>query len=306
MSAGAQSDPPVLEHTAGEAAFEEVLRPASFGAHVKETLRKSWLLRIGLVIVLIALFLAAFGPLIAPLPLEDRVNDPNLAPNSREWFGTDNNGFDIFSRVLASARIDVSIALAATVISLVFGTLVGLLTSYFRGWLGELVMRTTDTVQAFPLFVLAIIVVVMSGRSLHNVIIVVALLNIPIYLRLCRSQVLSIRERVFVEAAKANGGGGLFVAFRHVLPNALSPGLAQIPITVGFAILVTAGLSFIGAGVQPPTPEWGAMIAAGADGIVIGKWWSSVFPGIAISLTVFGFAVVGEALRAIFLRQEWK
>ena len=256
MSTGAHSDPPVLEHTAGEAAFEEVLRPASFGAHVKETLRKSWLLRIGLVIVLIALFLAAFGPLIAPLPLDDAVNDPNLAPNSREWFGTDNNGFDVFSRVLASARIDVSIALAATILSLVIGTFVGLLTSYFRGWLGELVMRTTDTVQAFPLFVLAIIVVVMSGRSLRNIIIVVALLNIPIYLRLCRSQVLSIRERVFVEAAKANGGGGVFVAFRHVLPNALSPGLAQIPITIGFAILVTAGLSFIGAGVRPPTPEW--------------------------------------------------
>ena len=306
MSTGAHSDPPVLEHTAGEAAFEEVLRPASFGAHVKETLRKSWLLRIGLVIVLIALFLAAFGPLIAPLPLDDAVNDPNLAPNSREWFGTDNNGFDVFSRVLASARIDVSIALAATILSLVIGTFVGLLTSYFRGWLGELVMRTTDTVQAFPLFVLAIIVVVMSGRSLRNIIIVVALLNIPIYLRLCRSQVLSIRERVFVEAAKANGGGGVFVAFRHVLPNALSPGLAQIPITIGFAILVTAGLSFIGAGVRPPTPEWGAMIAAGADRIVIGGWWASVFPGIAISLTVFGFAVVGEALRAIFLRQEWK
>ena len=306
MSAGAHSDPPALEHAPADAAFEEALRPASFSAHVRETLRSSWLLRIGVVIVLIALFLAVFGPLIAPLPLEDAVNDPNLAPNSREWFGTDNNGFDVFSRVLASARIDVSIALAATLFSFVIGTFIGLLTSYFRGWPGEFVMRTTDTVQAFPLFVLAIIVVVMSGRSLRNVILVVALLNIPIYLRLCRSQVLTIRERVFVEAAKANGGSGLFVAFRHVLPNTLSPGLAQIPITVGFAILVTAGLSFIGAGVQPPTPEWGAMIAAGADGIVIGKWWSSVFPGVAISLTVFGFAVVGEALRAIFLRQEWK
>ena len=306
MSAGAQSDPPVLEHTAGEAAFEEVLRPASFGAHVKETLRKSWLLRIGLVIVLIALFLAAFGPYITPYALEEATADANLAPSSSHWFGTDPNGFDVFSRVLASARIDVTIALAATLFSLVIGTFIGLITSYFRGPVGELVMRATDTVQAFPLFVLAIIVVVMSGRNLRNVIIVVALLNIPIYLRLCRSQVLTIRERVFVEAAKANGGGGLFVAFRHVLPNALSPGLAQLPITVGFAILVTAGLSFIGAGVQPPTPEWGAMIAAGANGIVIGQWWTSVFPGVAISLTVFGFAVVGEALRAIFLRQEWK
>jgi len=306
MSAGAHSDPPALEHAPADAAFEEALRPASFSAHVRETLRSSWLFRLGLGIVLIALFLTVFGPYITPHEVEKATSDANLAPSLSHWFGTDPNGFDVFSRVLASARIDVTIALAATLFSFVIGTFIGLLTSYFRGWPGEFVMRTTDTVQAFPLFVLAIIVVVMSGRSLRNVILVVALLNIPIYLRLCRSQVLTIRERVFVEAAKANGGSGLFVAFRHVLPNTLSPGLAQIPITVGFAILVTAGLSFIGAGVQPPTPEWGAMIAAGADGIVIGKWWSSVFPGVAISLTVFGFAVVGEALRAIFLRQEWK
>jgi peptide/nickel transport system permease protein len=164
-------------------------------------------------------------------------------------------------------------------------------------------MRTTDMIQSFPLFVLAIIVVLLAGRSLLNVIIVVALLNVPIFVRLMHSRVLSVRQATFVEAAKAAGNTDLAIAFRHVLPNAISPGLAQAPITIGFAILVTAGLSFIGAGVRPPTPEWGSMIASGANGIIIGQWWVSVFPGIAISLTVFGFAVVGETLRAIYLRQ---
>ena len=136
-----------------------------------------------------------------------------------------------------------------------------------------------------------------------NIVLVIALLNIPIYVRLVRSQVLSLRERTFVEAGKAAGTTELNVAFRHVLPNGLSPALAQVPITIGFAILITAGLSFIGAGVQPPTPEWGAMVASGAEGIIIGEWWTSFFPGVAISLTVFGFAVAGEALRAVFLRE---
>ena len=286
-----------------ELEFEEVLRPAGFGARVKELLRTSWLFRIGLVIVVIAVILAIIGPYIARFPLEEATLDTNQGPSSRHWFGTDSSGFDIFSRVLAAPRIDVSIALAATAISFAVGSLLGLLTGYFRGWAGETVMRVVDTVQAFPLFVLAIIVVVMTGRSIQNVIIVIALLNIPIFLRMMRSQVLSLRERTFVEAARSSGSRELNIAFGHVLPNGLSPGLAQAPITMGFAILVTAGLSFIGAGVQPPTPEWGAMIASGADTIVIGEWWTTVFPGIAISLTVFGFAVVGEGLRAMYLRQ---
>jgi peptide/nickel transport system permease protein len=132
---------------------------------------------------------------------------------------------------------------------------------------------------------------------------VIALLNGPIYLRLIRAEVLSLRERTFVEAARANGDHGVSIAIRHVLPNAMTPGFAQASITFGFAILITAGLSFIGAGVQPPTPEWGSMIAAGKDGVVIGVWWPSVFPGIAMSLTVFGFAIIGEALQAVLLRR---
>jgi len=132
---------------------------------------------------------------------------------------------------------------------------------------------------------------------------VIALLNIPIFLKLIRTEVLSLRERVFVESARAGGDNGLSIALRHVLPNALSPGFAQASITMGYSIIIAAGLSFIGAGVQPPTPEWGSMIAAGANGIQIGQWWPSLFPGIAMSLTVFGFAVVGETLQSVLMRK---
>jgi peptide/nickel transport system permease protein len=165
-------------------------------------------------------------------------------------------------------------------------------------------MRGSDVVQAFPLFVLAIVFVTGVGRSIGAIIVVIALLNVPIFLRLIRGEVLSLRERTFVESARATGNSGLAVAFRHVLPNALAPGFAQASITMGVAIIVTAGLSFIGAGVQPPTPEWGAMIAAGANSIVIGEWWPSVFPGIAMALTVFGFAVVADAVQRALLRKS--
>jgi peptide/nickel transport system permease protein len=164
-------------------------------------------------------------------------------------------------------------------------------------------MRVSDTLQSFPLYVLAIIIVVLTGRNPIDIILVIALLNAPIFLRLTRSEVLSLRSRTFVETARANGERELSIAFRQVLPNAMGPAFAQAPITLGLSILITAGLSFIGAGVQPPAPEWGGMIAAGANGLIIGEWWTSVFPGIVMSLTVFSFAVLGEALQDVVTRR---
>jgi peptide/nickel transport system permease protein len=275
-----------------------------FRRHVGILLRTSWLFRIGVVIVLASVFLAIFGPYLARYNLTEATADVNQAPTATHWFGTDPNGYDIFSRVLAAPRLDVTIALFATVFSFVVGTLAGLFMSFWRGLLGEIAMRASDTVQAFPLFVLAVVFVTMAGRSTVNIVIVIGILNIPIFLRLIRTQVLSVRERTFVEAARANGDTEVSIALRHVLPNSIAPGLAQASVTMGWAILVTAGLSFIGAGVQPPTPEWGSMIAGGANGIIIGQWWTSIFPGVAMSLTVFGFAIVGEALQSILLRNQ--
>ena len=272
--------------------------------HFLAIVRSSLLLKIGLVLVAIAVFLAIFGPIIVPKSTTPASGLPDQAPSWSHPFGTDASGLDVFSRVLAAPRIDVTIALIATIVSIVVGSLIGLLTSFFRGWAGELVMRTSDTVQAFPLFVLAVVFVVLAGRSYVNIVIVIAVLNIPIYLRLIRSEVLSLRERTFVEAARAGGDTNLSVAFRHVLPNAMTPAFAQAPITLGYSIIIIAGLSFIGAGVRPPTPEWGGMINAGKDDIILGNWWTSVFPGVAMSLTVFGFAVLGEAVQSVVLRRQ--
>jgi peptide/nickel transport system permease protein len=282
---------------------EALVRAATMREHFVSILRGSLLAKIGAIIVFGFVLLAIIGPWIARYNTTSATSDVNQAPSGAHWFGTDASGFDIFSRVLAAPRIDVTIAVVATLLSLVMGSLIGLLASFFRGFAGELVMRTSDTVQAFPLFVLAIVVVVGFGRSYIVIVIVIALLNVPIYLRLIRAEVLSLRERTFVEAARATGDRGVSIAIRHVLPNAMTPGFAQASITFGYSIIITAGLSFIGAGVQPPTPEWGSMIAAGKDGIIIGQWWPSVFPGLAMSACVFGFAVVGEALQDIFLRR---
>lgn len=254
----------------------------------------------GLVIVAVTLFLTAFGPIVAPYEPE-RANAGSILqpPSAAHWFGTDESGFDIFSRVIAAPRVDVTIALVATMISLLIGSIVGLLASYFEGRIGGLVMRSADVVQAFPLFVLAMILVTTSGRNLVSLVFVIAFLNVPIFIRLMRSQVLTLKHRSFVEAARAVGNSEVVIAFRHVMPNALEPGLIQTSVTMGFAILLTAGLSFIGAGVRPPTPEWGAMIATGAQSLPRGNWWPSIFPGIAMSVAVFGFATVAEGIREI-------
>lgn len=212
------------------------------------------------------------------------------------WFGTDSAGLDIFSRVLAAPRADVAIAVGANAFSLVMGSLIGLFAGMARPGFGALTMRVSDIVQAFPVFITGMVLVTLAGRSDLTIVVTLALLYTPIYIRLTRSEVLTQRSRGFVDAARALGRSEPWIALRHVLPNALAPAMIQASVTIGFAILMTAGLSFVGAGVRPPSPEWGLMIAAGANDIVQGDWWPSVFPGLAISITVFGYAAFGNGL----------
>jgi peptide/nickel transport system permease protein len=277
--------------------------------------RTDWLLVVGTIIVSIVCFLAVFGPHIGPY--DPTVTTPAVAVTPpgfgelpgvlRAWIageldtpphlmGTDASGYDIFSRVIAAPRTDLTIALVANGLSLLVGVLLGLIAGYYRNWMTELLMRVSDVMQSFPVFISAMVLVALAGRSTANIVIALAFVYAPIYLRLTRSEVLSQRTRGFVEAARALGNSEISIALRHVLPNSLTPALIQASVTVGFAILLTAGLSFVGAGVRPPTPEWGLMISVGANQIILGEWWPSVFPGIAISLTVFGFAVLGNAL----------
>jgi peptide/nickel transport system permease protein len=250
-------------------------------------------------IVVIALVMALIGPLIVPydpLTVTGLVSAPPLSGSPRHWFGTDAAGYDVFSRTIVAARTDLLIAVTANAVSLSLGVLAGVLTGYFRNTAAEMAVRFSDLLQSFPVFISAMVLVALAGRSWQNIVLAMVLLYAPIYLRLTRAEVLSVRERGFVEAARALGVPEWQIALRHVLPNSIGPALVQSSITIGFAILLTAGLSFVGAGVRPPTPEWGLMIATGASQLVLGDWWPSVFPGIAISLTVFGFAALGHAL----------
>ena len=298
-----------MSHPEAEREVEALPRALPVGRHIRRRdhflllLKQGWLARVGVFIVAVALFLTAFGPYIAPFDLIAATPDIYQSPSSKHFFGTDGSGFDVFSRVMAAPRYDVTIALVATILSLFLGSILGLIAAFFRGWSGELLMRGSDSIQAFPLFVLAIIFVIGAGRSLTNIVIIISLLSVPIFLRLIRSEVLSLRERAFVEAATANGSSRMRIAFRHVLPNAMVPGFAQASITMGYAIIIAAGLSFLGAGVQPPTPEWGTMIASGATDIINGRWWISIFPGAAMALTVFGFAIVGDMIQTVLLRR---
>jgi peptide/nickel transport system permease protein len=273
------------------------------------------LFRLGGAIVALSLVLMVVGPWITPFDVGRPGDDIMLPPPALaklphlllqviagqphepiHWFGTDSAGLDIFSRVLAAPRADVSIAVGANLFSLVMGSLIGLFAGMARPWLGAVVMRVSDIVQAFPVFITGMVLVTLAGRSNGTIVVTLAMLYTPIYIRLTRSEVLTQRNRGFIDAARALGRGEAWIALRHVLPNALAPAMIQASVTIGFAILMTAGLSFVGAGVRPPAPEWGLMIAAGANDIVQADWWPSVFPGIAISITVFGYAAFGNGL----------
>jgi peptide/nickel transport system permease protein len=261
---------------------------------------------LGYIIVLTVTLLAIFAPLIAPFsPIEA---DPSrfLEPPSWEHLlGTDAVGMDIFSRTIYAPRIDLTIAVAGTLISAVVGTAIGAFVGFYSGVrglrsaVGYGIMRAADVLQAFPVFVFAIALVAALGQSLQTVIIAIAFVNAPIYLRLMRAQVMAVRSMRFVEAAQVAGLSDFATITRHVIPNAMAPVLAQISVNIGWSVLITAGLSFIGAGVRPPTPEWGSMIAMGFQNIITGHWWPSIFPGLALAVTVLGFALIGSSVEVI-------
>ncbi|GAB6986204.1 ABC transporter permease [Nocardioides pyridinolyticus] len=259
---------------------------------------------VGLTMLAVVLFLTVFGPMIAPYPTESADSaDRLLAPSLAHPFGTDQHGLDVFSRVLAAPRTDVLIAVVATALSAVVGSGLGAIAGLFEGnsrrskaWLSEGILRVLDVVQAFPVFIFAMVLVAVRGPGLVNIVIAAAFVNMPVFLRLVRGELLSLRERPFAEAARVIGCTDLRIAFRHMLPNALPPVMVQISVTVGFTILLTAGLSFVGAGIAPPTPELGNMIATGASFMITGQWWASMFPGLALGLTVFAFGIGGETV----------
>lgn len=261
---------------------------------------------LGYVIVIAVVACGALAPMISSFsPIQADPSQVLQPPSWSHLLGTDSVGMDIFSRTIYAPRIDLTIAISATLISALIGSLIGAFVGYyggargFRSWLSVGVMRAADVVQAFPVFVLAIALVASLGQSLPTVIAAIAFVNVPIYLRLMRGQVLAIRGARYVEAARVAGLSDWGIIRRHVIPNAMSPVLAQLSVNIGWAVLLTAGLSFVGAGVRAPTPEWGSMIAMGFQDLVTGYWWPSLFPGLALAITVFGFALVGASIETL-------
>jgi peptide/nickel transport system permease protein len=262
--------------------------------------------RLGLAILILSamVLLTVFAPLVAPYDPEMPDSAARLAPPSSEhFFGADVNGMDVFSRILYAPRVDLMIATVSVAFSVVAGCVLGLIAGYFTGRrtiagvAAELLNRFMDIIQAFPVFIVALALVGVAGRSTQNLIIILAILFSPVFFRFVRGEAIAVRERLFVEAETALGNPVWRLMFRHVLPNSMSSALVQISVNMGFAILLTAGLSFVGAGVRPPTPEWGIMISVGSKQMITGQWWVSFFPGVAVALTVFSFAIIGESVR---------
>jgi peptide/nickel transport system permease protein len=257
----------------------------------------------GLLITVLSIVLAMVAPLIVPYSPTSATVDVLQAPSLRHLMGTDPTGMDIFSRVLSALQIDLSVGVSGTILSLTVGVVLGAAAGYWgatRGVplvLSEGLLRIMDMIQSFPVFIFALALVSLSGPSAQNLVLAIAFVNLPIFLRLTRASVLATREQLFVEAARSVGMGDWRILFRYIIPNSIEPALVNASVTVGAAILLTAGLSFIGAGIRPPTPEWGSIISTGSQYMITGQWWIAVFPGLALSLSVFGFALLGDGLR---------
>lgn len=251
----------------------------------------------GLIIIVTFVFLALAAPLIAPYePQQQKLAQRLKAPTADHIMGTDQLGRDLWSRLLYGARISLTIGLTVVFSAGIFGTALGLISGYAGGIVDEVLMRITDVFFSFPALILAMAIAGALGPDLGNTMIAIAVVSWPVYARLVRAQVMSLRRREFIEAAEAVGVPTPRLLWRHLLPNTLAPILVQASFDMGAAILAAAGLSFIGFGAQPPTPEWGVMISEGRK-YVGTHLWLSLFPALAILLTVAAFNLIGDGLR---------
>jgi peptide/nickel transport system permease protein len=250
-----------------------------------------------IVVLAMLLVLAAVGEWVAPYGLNDVVIEDRLqGPSLAHPFGTDELGRDLFSRVVLAVRVSLYVGLVAVGISLVAGVAIGLLAGYYGRLIDTVLMRVMDMVFAFPAILLAIAILAVLGPGITNAMIAIGIVYTPIFARVTRGSVLSVREEVYVRAARSLGASDARLILRHVLPNVSGPIIVQASLSLAFAILSEAALSFLGLGVQPPDPSWGRMLLDGR-GFLEQAWWMSVFPGLAILLTVMAFNFLGDGLR---------
>src|SRR5699024_1966338 len=262
-------------------------------------LRKNRLAVFGLFIIIFFILLGLFAPLISPYDYKEQVlSDRLLPPSSEHWFGTDDLGRDIFTRIAYGARLSLQIGFFAVIGALFFGTLLGLIAGFYGRWVDMIISRLFDIMLSFPSILLAISVVAILGASLQNALIAIAIVNVPIFGRLVRSTVISLREEEYIMAAKAQGMKNGRIILHHILPNSLAPIIVQSTLGIGTAILDASGLGFLGLGAQPPATEWGKMLADSREFIQIAPW-TLIIPGLAIMFVVLGFNLIGDGLRDV-------
>ena len=277
------------------------IKESKFINHFISILRENPITFFAFLMLFFFIITAIIGPYLVPYdPLETNAKIALQPPSIEHLFGTDNLGRDVFSRVIVATRLDLTISVLAVLMSFIIGSFLGTLAGYWGGWLDVFLSRILDTIMAFPLFVLAMGIVAALGNTIENIIYATAIINIPFYARLVRAEVNIRREASFVHAAKMAGNSEFKILAIHIFPNTLPPMMVQVSLNLGWAILNAAGLSFIGLGVRPPTPEWGIMVAEGANFIISGEWWLALFPGLWLMLAVLTFNLLGDGLRDIF------
>ena len=268
--------------------------------HARHVITENPVTGFAFALFLLLVLTAILGPSLVPYdPLATDSSASLRPPSASHWFGTDQLGRDIFSRVVVATRLDMIIAVTSVAVVFAAGGLAGIAAGYFGGWTDRIVGRLADTIMAFPLFVLAMGIVAALGNTVTNIVIATAVVNFPLYARLARAEANIRRDAGFVMAARLSGNTDLRILLFHILPNILPIMVVQMSLTMGYAILNAAGLSFIGLGVRPPTPEWGIMVAEGAAGIISGEWWVALFPGLTLMGAVFCFNLLGDGVRDI-------
>jgi len=264
-----------------------------------QAFRKNRLALVGLGIVIFFIIIAIIAPIIAPFGFkEQQLTERLTAPSGKHWFGTDDFGRDIFSRIVYGARISLWVGLFSVLASAVAGTLLGIVAGYYGRWADSIISRMFDIMLAFPSILLAIAVVAILGPSLQNALVAIAVINIPNFGRLVRSKVLSVKQEEYIMSARAVGMKDTRILLHHILPNSVTPVIVQATLAIATAIIEAAALGFLGLGAQAPTPEWGKMLSDSKQYLVQAPW-TLFFPGIAIMLTVLGFNLMGDGLRDV-------
>jgi peptide/nickel transport system permease protein len=264
---------------------------------VWKRLKKNKMAMVGLGVILVLIVVSIFAPVIAPFGYDyQQLGNRLQGPSATHWFGTDHLGRDIFSRIVYGSRVSLQVGLISISIATFVGGLLGAVAGYYGGHFDTAVMRFMDILLAIPGILLAISIVATLGPGITNLMIAVGIGAIPVEARVIRASVMTVRDQEFVEAAKAVGTSDLRIIFRHILPNAIAPIIVQSTLGVAGAILAAAGLSFIGLGIQPPSPEWGAMLSEGRQHLR-DHWHVTTFPGLAIMITIFALNLLGDGLR---------